>query len=110
MALDKQGILDALKLKTKTVTLDNGEAIITEISATEYMEVFNSDAAKDEQGEFDGTKFTALLATRCIVDADGNRIFSDAEAGLLSSGASATFLKLSSAVKDLNGIGVTEKN
>jgi hypothetical protein len=108
--LDKAGILKAMELKRETVTVEGGEIILTEIPADEYMEIYTSDAAKDANGEFDGTKFTALLATRCIIDKKGKRIFDDADAEQLRKGSTAVYTKIAMAVKRLNGLGIDEKN
>lgn len=108
--LGKAGILAALQLKKETLTIGDGEVTLTEITANEYMEVYGSDAAKDESGEFDGSRFTALLITRCIVDAKGKRILEDTDAEALRNGSSGTYTKLAMAVRRLNGLGLDEKN
>ncbi len=110
MALDKSAILKAMALKSETVTIDGGEVLLQEVTATEYMEVYNSDAAKNDKGEFDGTKFTSLLATRCIIDKKGKRVFEDSDAELLRNGSTAVYTKLAMAVKRLCGLGAEEKN
>ena len=109
MALDKTGILNALKLRTETVPIEGGDVIIKEITADEYMELFNSDAVKNKKGELDGKIFASILATRCIVDESGNRIFKDSDASALSNGSTAVYSKIAVAVKALNGLG-TGKN
>lgn len=109
-ALGKAAILKAMALKKETVEVEDGQILLTEVSASEYMEVFNSDAAKDDKGEFDGTRFTSLLATRCIVDDEGNRVFADDDAETLRNGSTAIYTKIALAVKRLNGLGVEEKN
>lgn len=110
MILDKAAIIKAMKLKTETIKIDGGEVIISEVTALEYMDAYTSDLAKDEKGEFDGTKFTSLLATRCIVDAKGKRIFDDADAELIRNGSSSIYTKIIVKVKDLNGLGADAKN
>lgn len=106
--LDKKSLLKALELKKETVVIEGGEVIVTEITATEYMDVYESPGAKNDKGEFDGVKFSALLAARCIVDAKGNRLFADEEADLLRNGSSSVFSKISAVVKRLNGLAGDE--
>jgi hypothetical protein len=110
MALDKAGILKAIALKTETVAIEGGEVLVTEITAKEYMDIYNSPESKGDDGEFDGTRFTSLLVARCIVVTDGNRLMDDADAELLRNGSTAAYTKLAMAVQKLNGLGLDEKN
>jgi len=110
MTLSKKELLAELKLKTTTVKLASGDVNIRELSALDYLEIYNGEAAKGTDGEFSSNKFTSLLVAACVVDAKGARLFTDAEAGDLSGGSSSVYLKLAMAVKELNGLGITIKN
>lgn len=105
MILDRAALDKELKLKTEEVPVGSGKVLVTEVTALEYMEVYDSEAAKNDKGEFDGSKFAAALAVRCIVDKNGKRLYSDDEAGVLRNGSSAIYTKLVLAVKRLNGLG-----
>jgi len=105
MALDKAAILAELQLQTERIPFGAGEVIVSEISAPEYLDIYNSPLSQNDAGEFDGTKFTALLTARCIVDEEGKRVFDDADADAIKSGASARYRKLVDAVNRINGLG-----
>lgn len=100
----KEAILNAMKLKSENATISGGEVIIKEVTAEEYQTLFSSETVKDLAGEFDGNVFASILATRCIVDADGNRIFEDTDAPSLRNGSSAEYTKIILTVKKVNGI------
>ncbi len=105
MVLSKADLLNELKLQSEEVQLSSGTVIVHEITGSEYIDAYNSELSKDEKGEFDGTRFVALLATRCLKDEDGNRMFSDDEADLLRNGSKSSYLKIVKAVKRLNEPG-----
>lgn len=108
--LDKAGILSAGKLKSEVVKLKSGDVIVSQITATEYMEVYGSEAVKDDKGEFDGNKLTAVLAARCIVDAKGKRIFADTDADALRGMSAPIYTDIIMAVKRMTGLDATVKN
>lgn len=102
--LDRKSLLEEMQLKKETVTLKTGNVIVTEVSAAEYLDAMNSPLAKDDKGEFDGAKFTALLATRCVVDGKGKRIFTDEDTELIRSGSARVLNRIGAAVKRVNGL------
>lgn len=104
MVLDREAILTELKLKTERVPFGSGEVIVRELDAPGYMDAYQNPLAKGEGEGVDGEKFTALLATRCIVDEEGVRIFTDEDAELLRAGASSRYSKLVGAVNCINGL------
>lgn len=106
----KTALLGAIKLKSETVHINGGEVIVQEVTASEYMEVHQSELSKGEDGEFDGALFASVLATHCIVDRKGNRIFEDSDAALLRGGSTTEYAKILKAVNKLNGIGEQTKN
>lgn len=107
---DKESLLNEVKLNTETVTIGGRGVILTEVSAAEYMDIYNSPEAKNEKGEWDGTRFTSLLVTRCIVDGKGQRMYDDADADKFRNGSTAVYTKLAAAVRRLNGLGAEGKN
>ena len=110
MVLDKAGLLKKLELKTDKITIDGDTVRLTEISAADYMSIYNSDAVKDDKGEWDGTKFTAALACRCIIDEAGTRVFGDDDGALLSGGSTPVYKQIAEAVNRVNGMGGSAKN
>lgn len=110
MSLDKAGFLAAIARKTEPLTLPSGEIIISELTATEYMEAYSSPLVKDDKGGVDGLKLTALLITRCVVGDDGARLLTDEDIEAVKDGSSATFGQIGEVVKRLNGLGTPSGN
>jgi len=109
--LDKNALIQALRLKTEEVKLEDGHILVTEIPAAEYMEICNNPNVKDAAGDTDGQAFMALLSAHCIVDESGCRVFEDNEAGLLANASPAAYARVLAAVQRLNGLGDdTRKN
>jgi hypothetical protein len=102
----KAAFLKAISRKSETVDISGDEVTVSELTATEYMAVYNNPRVLDEKGVVDGLKFTALLIARCVVDKDGDRMLTDDDIDMVAEGSSAAFGKLGEAVKQLNGIGV----
>lgn len=107
MALDKAAILKAMALKTERIRVEGGEVIMSEISADDYMDAFNNPLSKTD-GEYDGTKFTALLVTRCIVNEKGQRVFDDTDIDVIRNGSSRVYTALVKAAQRLNGLSGDE--
>lgn len=110
MVLDKAGILAGLKLKTEEIELAGGTVRIQGLTALDYSKLQDTFSTSQGDAEWDGVKFVALLATRCIVDEEGKRIFEDDDAALLLGGSKADYNKLAVAVQRVNGIGAEAKN
>lgn len=108
MALDKSAILAALKPQTEEVEIPGGTVIVSQISATDYINLWTDPTMKGDGGEVDMAKFTPRLVAACVVDEAGNRIFTDEEADLLGKGASKPFAILADAARRLNGLSGEE--
>lgn len=80
MLLDKNSILSAVDLKRETVPCPEwgGDVIISELSAIDRDRFWPAILTSD--GKHDPINVTGKLLVRCIVDSDGNRIFSDTDA------------------------------
>lgn len=107
MLLDKSAILSALKLKTESIELGSGTVIVSEIGASDYIELWTNPAYQTD-GEVDMAKFTPALLAYTIVDESGKRIFTVADVAELGRSAAVPFLKLAEASKRLNGLTGTE--
>lgn len=118
MILDKSGILSAMKLKTETVPFGDGEVIVSEIAAMDYIKLWTESSVetgeKDNEGnpitKIDMSKFTPALLAYSIVDEKGNRLFDDAECSLISRSSHEPFLKLAEVAKRMNGLIGDEGN
>lgn len=104
MALDRNSLINLLALKKETVTLPEGEVIVSEIGAADYIRLWTDPANQGEDGKADMAKFTPALVARCLVDANGDRLFSDADAEMLGKSAIGPFNALAAAARRLNGL------
>jgi hypothetical protein len=96
--LNKEAILEAGKVKTKTVEIPEwgGEVIIRQLDASELLSLTN---------DVDGSMTAALS----VVDESGARVFSDDDLPALRKLAAAGRLRLNRAINEFNGIlAVTE--
>ncbi len=50
----------------------------------------------------------ALLVTKCLIDKDGNRLFTDADAPALGEKSGAVVHRLSAIVERLSGLGIDD--
>jgi len=61
MKLDRESLLSAVALKTETVTLPQGEVVVSELSSTGYMSIYESPLVKNEKGEDSGIRRKNLM-------------------------------------------------
>ena len=108
MVIDKATLLKNMALKTALIPMDGGDVSLKELSAVEYMEVYNS--LMDDKGEVDSDKLTSMLVVRSILDKKGQRMFTDEEAKTLREGSSMRYAKLAIAVNKLHTPGTDLKN
>lgn len=101
MLLDKTALLAEFTLKTEEVTLATGTVIVSELNGTDYLDLY-TDPQYQIDGAMDLKKLRPAMIARCVVDADGNRIFSDEEAQTIARSASKPFLKLMEAINRMN--------
>lgn len=110
MVLNRESILEAAKLKTEVVELEEGSVIVSEISALDYNEICEL-SKKPDCDEVDMKKFTPTLLAFGIVNENGERVFSNEDIPLLAKLAQKPFMKIADGVKRLNGlIGDEAKN
>jgi len=104
--LNREELLAALQLKTEIVELDGGPVRISEISATDYLALWERHRRDDDT--IDMATFTPELIAACLVDDEGQRLFTDADATLLARSAKAPFFQLADACRRINGLGGDE--
>lgn len=102
--LQKLDILSIGRLKTEAVEVDGGQILVSEIGAADSFALFsdpeNQDAAKNIRMAIFGPKLVAM----CVVDDDGNRIFSNEDAPALARLHPAVFGQMLNAAMRVNGL------
>jgi hypothetical protein len=110
--LKRLDILAAKDLKQQAVDVPEwgGEVIVSEIGAADFMSLWTDPRYMGEDGKNpDIPKLMPALVVRCLVDEEGQRIFSDEDAEMLGRKSPAAFNRIAQAAKDLNGIGDQEQ-
>lgn len=117
MILNKKQLLTELALKTAKVALGKGEVIVSEIGATDYMDLcllcaIDPVAAESDpsQVKVDTKKFNAALIAYAVVDGNGARIFDDEDVPMLMKSSQEPFRKIIESAIRLNGLSGTEGN
>jgi hypothetical protein len=111
MILNREDLLKKLELKKETVTLDDGEVIVSELGASDLMDLYTRKELHNEAGDIIMAKFTPALVALAVVDESGARIFMDADIPLLEKASATQFAKISAAARRLSGLaGDEEKN
>jgi hypothetical protein len=105
--LQKLDLLSMGRLKTQLVDVDGGQVIISELGAADSFSLFNDKTNQTEDGMLKMSTFGPSLVVRCLVDDDGNRLFSDDEAGQLARFRPQIFGRLLTAAMDINGLSGT---
>lgn len=109
----REELLERIKLKKELVDIGEGHQVyLTELEAAVFYPIWLDPAyAGEGEGSVDLRKVVPVLLAHSIVDEDGNRLFSDEEAGTLAKITPSVYFPLSEAVRRLNGIlGVEAKN
>jgi hypothetical protein len=108
MFLDRNALLEAMKLKTETVAIDDGEVILSEIGAKDLMDLYTRKDLQDEKGGIVMSKFVPALVAKSVIDENGNRLFTDEDAELLEKAGAARFSNLAQTARRLNGLAGDE--
>lgn len=109
--LDRNALLAAMELKREEVEIAGGTVLVSEIGATDLINLYTREDLLDGEKKIDMAKFTPALVAYAVVDEQGTRIFSDADIPALEKASPAVFTKLSEAAKRLNGLtGEEQKN
>jgi hypothetical protein len=106
--LTKDSILAAVDLKRETVPVPEwgGDVVVQELCGTD-RDAFETSLFKGE-GEarvFVTENMRARLVVRCLVDGEGKRLFSDADAAALGAKNAAVIDRLYDVAQRLSGLG-----
>lgn len=117
MALSRDLILQASDIETQTVPVPewDGEVIIRGLTGEELdayqasrRQVINA-GTKDQQLVLIQDNARANLLVKCIVDADGTRVFTDRDAGLLGMKNGKVLDRLFDVAAELSGLNDEEQ-
>lgn len=110
--LNREELFEEGALKTEVVTLKKGDVIVSQIGAADYITLWSDpkNQKKDETGKdiIDMARFTPALLAYSVVDASGNRLFTEADVDRLAKFAQEPFLKLADVARRLNGLSGEE--
>ncbi|MHB0929191.1 MAG: hypothetical protein ACYC3W_09885 [Candidatus Nanopelagicales bacterium] len=102
--MNREELLSALALKKETAAFQGGEVTVTELGAADIMKLW------DDYPTTNGTStFTAALIAACVLDDEGQKVFSEADIPLLENSAQTAFFELAKAARAVNGIGGAEE-
>lgn len=107
MSLNRDMLLNTMKLKTEEVELGAGTVIVSEIGAADYIKLW-TDPKTQKDGTVDMARFTPALIAYAVVDETGNRIFTDADVDILARSSQGPFLKIAEVARKLNGLSGEE--
>jgi hypothetical protein len=114
MILNREGFLKETELKKEIVSLENGDVIVSEMSAEDYLELCQLCKldGSDKEGSYklDVKKFNPGLVAFCVVDEKGDRIFLNEDIPLLSKRSQKQFSKIILKAQQLNGLIGDEGN
>lgn len=103
--LQKLDILSLGRLKTEAVAVEGGDdIIISEMGAADSFVLFTDAKYQDASGSFSLPLFAPALLVRSIVDADGNRIFTNDDEAMIGRLPGRIFHQLVDAALRLNGL------
>lgn len=102
MLLTKEQILASLDLTTETVPVKEwgGDVAVRAMTGTE-RDSFGA-SLRDAKGNVNLENYRAKLLVRCIVDADGNPVFTEVEITALGNKSSAALARVFSVAERLN--------
>lgn len=103
MSLDKAAILDACDLPTEEVEVPewNGSVFVRSMRAVERDSL---EVRVLADGERNMANIRATFCARCIVDEEGERLFSDKDIPLLGNKSAAALDRIFAVVQRLNGL------
>lgn len=115
MAMNRENLLGAMKLKTEEIEIDGETVIVSEIGSGDYIKLWSDpkNQKKDEEGKdiIDMSRFTPALISYSVVDESGNRVFTDDDIDTLARSAQGPFMKIAEVARRLNGLtGEEAKN
>lgn len=109
MALSKTDIFGVSDRKTETVNVPEwgGDIVLRTISGADRDRFEDSLTSIDNEGNIKTNLLDAdaRLLVKCIVDENGERIFSDADAKDLAGKSAAVLARLAQKARELNSLG-----
>lgn len=108
MILDKAAILGRVDLKQETVAVPEwyGDVILREMTGAERDDFEASMfVGQGKMRKQNLSNLRARMLARCIIDEDGNRLFSDAEIDALGGKSASALDRLFAVAQRLNGLG-----
>jgi hypothetical protein len=111
--LQKLDIVAARDRKQETVDVPEwgGEVIVSELGAADYVSLFATPElflSENDGKNISMAKFAPALVAKCIVDPEGNRIFSDEDAEILAQKSVIPFGRVSTVAFRLNKMAAQE--
>jgi len=110
MLLNREEFFEETALQTERVPVGKGEIIVSEIGATDYLELYSKYKCRDEDGNVDSVKFTNVLILLSVVNEGGERFFTDDDLSRLARTKPKVYLEIANAAKRVNGLSGDEKN
>jgi hypothetical protein len=107
MLLNREMLFQKLKLKTETVNLDDDEIIVSEISATDLINIYSREDLK-KGDTIDPAKFYPVLIAYSVIDEKGDRIFKDEDISILEKSGGKYYQELFKVARRLNGMDSDE--
>jgi len=104
MTLNREGLLAAAKCPTETVELPEGTVRLRGMTGRDLI------AFQKSMGDKDEDSFAARLLVRCIIDADGSRVFADDDWPALLDWSGAVIQRLATVALRLCGYGTDAGN
>jgi hypothetical protein len=107
--LTRDQILQADDLPCEEVEVPEwgGSVFVRTMTGTEH-DAYNAEAPVDDEGERSLANFRARMCVRCLVDADGNRLFQDGEAAALGERSTRALGRVFEVIARLNGLDEEE--
>lgn len=106
--LTREELLKVIEPKQETVGIGGGQVVVRELRATELQDLFKQDGIKGEGDEIIMAKFTPALIAMCVVDENGDRVFSDDDIPILENGGATVITQLAVVARRLNGMAGDE--
>jgi len=103
MGLNRDQLLEKLKLKIEPVMIGDDSVNVSQIGAADFIRMWNNPEYQTDDS-IDMSKLLPALVAYSVVDDDGNRIFSAEDAAILSRSSREPFALLANAAKRLNGL------
>lgn len=104
--LGKEQIINANDLDTKEVEVPEwGGVVLLKAMSGKERDSFEASLQGKEPGSINLDNARAKLASKCIVDENGKRIFNDKEIEILGRKSAAALDRIFTEAKKMNGIG-----